>query len=223
MTTTPWSGQFGIDYTERNPHGVRELDELYLANFGVTRTSLNIRFLGEMDRNIRILEVGCNVGVQLRALEQLNFYNLTGVDVSVYALEKAEAYSPQIRFMVGSIFQLPFPDDSFDLVFTSGVLIHISPRVLPNALMEMHRVTRRWVWGYEYYNVQHINIPYRRCSELLWKGDFCRMYAQQFRDLHTARRYRLPYLDSQNMDEMFLMEKRPNLSEAVHELPLEHQ
>ena len=53
-----WSSVFGKEYTERNPHTVEVMDELYKQQFGLTRTDLNLTFLGNFNRSIRILEVG---------------------------------------------------------------------------------------------------------------------------------------------------------------------
>src|ERR1700677_4889418 len=73
---TEWSGDFGRAYTDRNTLSPDEMDALWRRNFGKTRSELNKRFLGEMDRSIRILEVGCNVGNQLLSLQQMGFRNL---------------------------------------------------------------------------------------------------------------------------------------------------
>ena len=68
-----WSGDFGREYTDRNTFTPSELDELYRRNYGVTRTALNQRFLADIPRDARILEVGCNMGNQLLILQQMEF------------------------------------------------------------------------------------------------------------------------------------------------------
>ena len=60
-----WTGQFGVDYTDRNALSLPELQELYRKNYGTTRMELNRLFLGGIDRSTRVLEVGSNVGNQL--------------------------------------------------------------------------------------------------------------------------------------------------------------
>ncbi len=60
-----WAARFGREYTDRNALSPSEMAELYEGNFGVTRTKLNERMIGHLDRATRILEVGCNVGNQL--------------------------------------------------------------------------------------------------------------------------------------------------------------
>ncbi|HPO10199.1 MAG TPA: methyltransferase type 11, partial [bacterium] len=93
----------------------------------------------------------------------------------------------------------------FDLVFTSGVLIHLAPADLNRALDEIHRCAGRWIWGFEYFAETHTSIPYRGRDDLLWKGDFARLYLDRFADLRTVRERRIPYLESGNIDTMFLL------------------
>jgi len=102
-----WAGDFGQSYTDRNPQSPAEMDELYRGFYGISRTELNSEFLGDLDRGISILEVGTNVGTQLRALQQMGFTNLTGLELQEYALERARALSEGITFIQGSAFDLP--------------------------------------------------------------------------------------------------------------------
>jgi hypothetical protein len=77
QTKTPqvetWSGDFGREYTSRNPHTVAELDAVYERQFGLRRTALNQEFLGQVEQSARVLEVGANVGIQLQALQEMDF------------------------------------------------------------------------------------------------------------------------------------------------------
>jgi pseudaminic acid biosynthesis-associated methylase len=200
-----WVGDFGRSYTDRNPQSPAEMDELYRGFYGISRTELNHEFLGDLDRGISILEVGTNVGTQLRALQQMGFANLTGLELQEYALERARALSEGITFIQGSAFDLPFTDLEFDLVFTSGVLIHLAPGDLNRALDEIHRCAGRWIWGFEYFAETHAGIPYRGRDDLLWKANFARLYLDRFADLQTIRERRIPYLESGNIDTMFLL------------------
>jgi len=202
-----WAGDFGREYTDRNPHTVRELDELYQGRFGSTRTAMNTEFLASLDRNIRILEVGANVGVQLLALQELGFENLYGVELQRYAVEEAKKLTTGIDLIQASAFDLPFNDERFDLVYTSGVLIHISPADISRALSEVYRCSRRYIWGFEYFAEVHTEIPYRGSNDLMWKADFAALYSQQFPDSSVVLEVRYAYLGEKNVDQMFLIEK----------------
>ena len=182
-----WTGDFGREYTDRNAYTPSELDDLYRRNYGITRSEVNERFLKDIPRDARILEVGCNMGTQLLVLQQMGFVNLHGIEIQSYALERARQRLPQAQLTEASAFAIPYVDGHFDLVFTSGVLIHISPADLHKALAEIHRCTRRWIWGFEYYATETTEVVYRGHNSLLWKTDFARTYLEQFHDLKLVR------------------------------------
>jgi ubiquinone/menaquinone biosynthesis C-methylase UbiE len=70
---------------------------------------------------------------------------VAGIDFAENQIELANTSAAKqgisnARFMVGSIYEIPFPDNSFDAVFNHAVLEHLSePR---KALSEMHRVLK---------------------------------------------------------------------------------
>ena len=149
--TRTWQGEFGRRYTDRNLYRGAELDALYSERYGVSRSQMNQGFIGDLDRGLKILEVGCNVANQLLLLQEAGYKNLGGIDLQHYALGIAASRLENAQFAQASALDLPYVDDSFDLVFTAGVLIHLSPEVLATALKEIHRCSRRYIWGFEYY------------------------------------------------------------------------
>jgi hypothetical protein len=108
----------------------------------------------------------------------------------------------------GSGFALPFPDATFDLVFTSGVLIHISPDHIGTILGEVHRCARTFVWGWEYFAEEYTQVNYRGEEDLLWKTDFAKLYSDRFPDLELVKERRVEYRQNDNVDAMFLLRKR---------------
>lgn len=156
-----WSGEFGQDYTNRNPQTADEMNRLYLQQFGITRSSLNEEFLGGMDRSMKILEVGANVGGQLQTLQDMGFEQLYGIELQHYAVEKAKSVTKNVNLIQATAFDIPFKDRFFDVVYASGVLIHISPDDIARALTEIHRCSARYIWGFEYYADAYTNVPYR--------------------------------------------------------------
>ncbi len=87
-----WRGDFGRAYTERNQfEDHAAFNRFYSDRFGLSRDELNLRFLDRLPRDIRIVEVGCNIGNQLAALKQLGFQRLYGVELQTDALERARA------------------------------------------------------------------------------------------------------------------------------------
>jgi pseudaminic acid biosynthesis-associated methylase len=206
--TQQWSSEFGKEYTDRNPHTIETMDGLYNKQFGLTRTELNVRFLSNLDRSIKILEVGSNVGTQLQGLQEIGFENLYGIELQTYAVEISKQNTKNINLIQGSAFDIPFKDSFFDLVFTSGVLIHINPDDLTIAMKEIHRCTSKYIWGFEYYADQYTEIPYRGSSNLMWKANFAKLYLDEFQDLELVKEKRIKYLDNDNVDSMFLIRKK---------------
>lgn len=203
-----WNGDFGKEYTDRNDvANVQEWDKSYETTWGVSRTSMNSDFIGHFSRDIKILEVGCNVGNQLLCLQAMGFHNLYGIELQNYAVEKAKARTKNINIIQGSGFDIPFKDAYFDLVFTSGVLIHIAPVDLPKILSEVYRCAKQWIWGFEYFAETHQEINYRDSSNVLWKGNFSHKYLEAFPDLMIVKEKKFPYVRNSNEDLMFLLKR----------------
>lgn len=201
-----WSGRDGNSYTDRNPQSVKELDGLYKKQYGVLRTAMNRKFLSGISKDVKILEVGANIGLQLELLRKMGFTNLLGIEVNEYAVEAAKKIHPKIDIIKGSAFDLPFKKNYFDLVFTSGVLIHIAPKDVKKATKEIVRVSGGYIWGMEYYAPKLTDIEYRGKKGFLWKRDFCDFYLKNFSDLKLAREEKYKMNDG-NASQMFLLKK----------------
>ena len=163
-----WQGEFGTAYTTRNvPDWHIRLPAFRHMLDGLSITSA--------------LEIGCNRGHNLLALaELLPDCEIVGIEPNGVALGIAQAASPRITALYGHALDIPFPDGSFDLVFTAGVLIHLPLASLSQALRNMHRASRRYLLSIEYSAETETAIPYRGSNELLWKRDFLRHYQAEF-------------------------------------------
>ncbi len=202
-----WSSSFGQDYTDRNPQSVDDMDALYLTNCGVSRSQMNEDFLSGLDRSVRILEVGCNVGSQLNILQNMGFENLYGIELQPYAVEMSKIVTKHINIIQGDAFDIPYKDGYFDLVYTSGVLIHINPADVLVAMREIYRTSSQYIWGYESYADTLTNVPYRGNSHLYWKTDFPSIYQAEFPTLKLVKNTQYKYKANDNIDCMFLLEK----------------
>lgn len=92
-----------------------------------------------------LLDAGCGEGFVLDFLSRRRpDLRLTGVDVSDKAIEyAAQHFGNRARLRTGSVYKLPFSDNSFDTVLCSEVLEHLDD---PNrAVNELKRVARRHV------------------------------------------------------------------------------
>jgi ubiquinone/menaquinone biosynthesis C-methylase UbiE len=94
-------------------------------------------------RGRQVLEAGCGIatdGLQFARAGAL----YTGLDMSPEALALArhrfDLERRGGRFVDGSVTELPFPDESFDMVFSHGVIHHVPDT--ERAVAEFHRVLR---------------------------------------------------------------------------------
>ena len=204
-----WRDAFGDEYVKRNDFDLEGLDELYMGYFGVKRTDLNKDFLAHIDKEINILEVGCSTGMQLMALKELGFRNFFGIDVSKSGLKRAKENVPEGNFMHISGLDMPFKEGYFDLVFTSGVLIHQHPeKSLGKVIDEMYRTSKKYIWVYEYFSEKCEEIKrYEGHTEVLWKNDFMKLFLERHPDLKVVKEIKLKYKNNNNVDHMFLLEK----------------
>ena len=77
----------------------------------------------------RVLDSGCGGGRYTVAWRRLGAGTVTGIDISPLAIDDARARVAAtgisgVDFRHGSVLELPFPDRSFDVVFSNGVLHH---------------------------------------------------------------------------------------------------
>jgi len=204
-----WESEFGKKYTNRNIITIDEMNNMYCRNIGITRTKLNEIFLSDLNIS-RILEVGCNIGIQLIILSEMGYKNLYGIELQEYAVDKSKEITKgkDIHIIKGSAFDIPYKDTFFDFVFTSGLLIHISPNDINSVLKEIYRCSKKYIWGYEYYSDIYESIKYRGEDNLLWKTDFVKLFTERFNDLKLIKEERFSYLENpENIDTMYLLKK----------------
>lgn len=87
----------------------------------------------------RLLDIGCGTG-ESRKLYIDHVADYTGVDLSAASIEFAARRFPQSTWQVANACDLPYADESFDIVSFSSVLHHIDNYEI--ALREARRVLR---------------------------------------------------------------------------------
>ncbi len=92
-----------------------------------------------------VLDAGCGEGFVIDHFSKKNpSFQLTGVDLSEEAVAYAtEHFGDAARFRKGSVYKLPFSDNSFDTVLCSEVLEHLEDP--ERAINELKRVARNYV------------------------------------------------------------------------------
>lgn len=190
-----WQGDFGDAYTDRN------------AEAANSRLPFWKELLAEHPAR-RVLEVGCNLGANLRWIATLGEpRDVYGIDVNERALQRLRETVPGVNALWSKARELPFRDGYFDLTFTMGVLIHQPPDLLPLVMAEIVRCSRRYVLCGEYFAETPTEVPYRGQTGALFKRDFGGMYQTMFPELALVKKGFLSRKDGWDDVTVWLFEK----------------
>jgi ubiquinone/menaquinone biosynthesis C-methylase UbiE len=135
--------------------------------------------------DLRILDVGCGTGGVLRSLVSWGAQpqNLAGVDVLEERIQLAQRLSPNICFSVADARELPFANDSWDMVILFTVISSVpNPSIQSQIALESLRVLKPQgaVLWYDFWinptNPDTVGITLNRIREL-FPG--CRLYLKR--------------------------------------------
>lgn len=126
------------------------------------------------DSLLRVIDIGCGTGHLLLALgdridQPLHLY---GLDFSDSAIRRARQLVKSAQFVVASVYAIPYPDESFDLVTCTETLEHLERP--ESALQEMSRVLRTG---------GHLVITVPNGAEDDWSGHVNFWNAEELRQL----------------------------------------
>lgn len=132
-TAEEWSNPSAIDFYYQNRHEVSDLypsEKVFLPR---------VLFPGAT-----VLDVGCASGGFFNIMRTFEpNIEYTGIDLSEKALELARERYPEAKFVLTEGFDLPFEDNSFDIVHCTSVFNN-EPNY-QGMLKEMYRVSNRFV------------------------------------------------------------------------------
>lgn len=197
-----WAGSFGTDYIERNKG-----NRLLASNLNFFSNALR-----RAGRITSCLELGANIGMNLRALKLLYpEISLRGVEINPDAAKQLADVIGKSNVFEGSLFDYSVKEE-VDLALTKGVLIHINPERLSATYEKLYQASNRFILICEYYNPSPTAIPYRGHSDRLFKRDFAGEMLDRYSDLNLidyAFAYRRDPVFPQDDITWFLIEKRP--------------
>ncbi|MHB1204220.1 MAG: pseudaminic acid biosynthesis-associated methylase [Rhodospirillaceae bacterium] len=176
-----WKGSFGDGYVDRNA-----VDPATLAGLTSCWAQMLRTMAGAPPKSI--LEVGANIGLNLRALRHLTGAAFHALEPNQKARERliGDGVVEAANTLDGIASHIGLPDGAVDLAFTVGVLIHIHPDNLLASCREIHRVARKYIVCVEYFADRPTEVPYRGHQEALFKRDFGGFYLDNFPDLRVV-------------------------------------
>jgi ubiquinone/menaquinone biosynthesis C-methylase UbiE len=91
-----------------------------------------------------ILDVGCGEGFTLNRLKEAGISKkLEGIEYLQAAIDLGKKTYPDIKIIKGTIYELPYEDNAFDLVLCTEVLEHLDKP--QDALKELVRVSKKYL------------------------------------------------------------------------------
>lgn len=169
-----WAGEFGRDYIERNTL----TPEQYAAS-----TYLWAKILGSMSTSpCSILELGSNIGNNLHVLNDLvPNARLGAVEINPVAADAVRSWG-KAEVFEASILEFS-PGESWEMVFTCGVLIHINPDALSAVYDLIYKASSKYICMSEYYSPRPDEVSYRGHSERMYRRDFAGEIMDKYPDL----------------------------------------
>ncbi|MFH1506868.1 MAG: pseudaminic acid biosynthesis-associated methylase [Candidatus Omnitrophota bacterium] len=168
-----WEGEFGKEWSIRN----------YME-----RAKLRESFWSELLKYVpkvrSVLEIGCNVGMNLQALHKANQgLKITGLEPNNYAFQEAKKIAKGRWSVLNDDVLNATIDKKVDLVFTCTVLIHIDPNDMESVLRKIYDLSNSYILAMEYYWPWPIikEIRYRGLKNALWKRDFGALWLKYFK------------------------------------------
>lgn len=162
-----WQGEGGSAYARRNSPTPEDI---------ARRARALARVWDRMQPEPRsVLEVGSGPGANLAALRRITTAVIVGVEPNESA-RMAARLAGDCDVHDGHAGAVPCEDSGIDLVLTAGVLIHVPPEGLRDALVEIARVAKRYVLAIEYFAPREEPVVYYG-DVRIWRRDYGAEYA----------------------------------------------
>ena len=177
------------------------------------------------DKNERVAELGCGLG---RVVKHYHYqgYNIAGLERSAVAVERLKSEDETLDVRVGDVLNLPYEDETFDVVLAFGLYHNIESRtdleralketarcIKPNGRfcismrpnnIEMHANEMYWNWKQRHNRKGERTFHKWLVGESEFSGVLRRL-GLQTQQIHRARNvsilYRMPWLQARQNNE----------------------
>lgn len=167
-----WTSSFGDRYRQNNE---KFNDDLQLKAWGKMLNSIM------HDKPNTILECGSNIGRNLMTLRKL----LPSSSLSLIEINK-ESYDVAVKNVKpeksfnGPILKSNFQNNSFELTYTCGVLIHIPPQDIYRNMERIYNYSNKYILIAEYFARDMESKLYHGQMNKLFKMDFGGFFMDNF-------------------------------------------
>jgi len=133
----------GKDVEHLTPDDLAPVDEFHSGGRNATA---RLAQLAQIDASQRVLDVGCGIGGPSRYLASKFGCQVTGLDLTpefvalAGMLAQRTRLADKVTYRQGNALDLPFPDASFDVVWSQNAAMNIADR--DRLYGEMHRMLR---------------------------------------------------------------------------------
>lgn len=168
-----WGSKFGDEYNLRNDpqRDIKARDELWRTIIGSIISS---------NKNMvpsSYLEIGAGEGRNIMAIHTMyeddHKPDITSVEVNAQACASLGLLPIHRHKIINKAWEdVDIPASNFDVVFTSGVLIHVSKSNLREFIKKMYYASKKYIVVCEYFSPKRRMIPYHGKMNLLWADDF---------------------------------------------------
>jgi ubiquinone/menaquinone biosynthesis C-methylase UbiE len=97
--------------------------------------------LAQLPKGAKVLDLGCGTGHFSSYIKSLG-YDVTGLDPSTKMLNYARENFPDIIFVEGYSNDLPFEENTFDLIISIEVLRYLDTQIVIESYKDMHRTLK---------------------------------------------------------------------------------
>ena len=186
-----WTGDFGDVYHLRNPNSFKSVK----ARVAMFKDILSVIEQNDNKKNPKrilrsVLEVGAGTGANLLAIRESSSAILAAVEPNRSAFDEIKATGVATGLMMCCDW-MDFPDsyEKWDMVFTSGVLIHVHPTRRKKFMDKVIEVSDRYVVAIEYFSPELREVTYHGESDALWIDDWGKLYADMGLKLLSCKFY----------------------------------
>ncbi len=109
------------------------------------------KFIQMLPPKATLLDIGSGSGRDAKIFSERGL-QVTGVDICENLLKIAKAHAPLAQFYLMDMESMTFPEDTFDGVWSSSALPHLSKEKLPHVINSIHSILKKG--GAFYFNLK---------------------------------------------------------------------